>query len=182
MTPDHTPRRGSRSRSSSRNSIGSPEPDDWQLVAETLANDRISISNGHGLQPNDIVCGRGAPTNFHGGNQSFRELVKDHETAYLCAKRSDKPLIAMKVLHMIQSRGGRFVRRIKTAGDCSSWVEIGEKAAYEKVCQALRDGAPDVRKQMIASSSCTSSAVKSKVRKAMSGSNSVKENSVPNRW
>ena len=103
------------------------------------------------LRSLDIVCGRGAPKNFHYGNQAFRELVEDYQTSYLCAKRNDKPQIALKLLDILKSRGARFVRRHKSCSyrkTASSWVEINDKAAYEKVCQALRDGAPHVRRQM----------------------------------
>jgi hypothetical protein len=148
------------------------------------------------LQDMDIVCGRGAPTNYHIGNEIFRGLVSNYHTNYFCAKRSEKPHIAMKVLDVLQSRGARFVRRQK-GGRCPSaaaaaaassrkqpsnvttgktkkseegkglslpssslssssssssyWVEVPHKLAYEKVCQALRDGAPQVQRQILSS-------------------------------
>ena len=86
--------------------------------------------------PNDCLCGRGAPVNYHQGNQFFRDLVKDYQTVYLCSKRSDKPRIALEVLEIVQSRGGRFLRRVKTSYNGRSryaWEEIGPKRAYEKV-------------------------------------------------
>jgi hypothetical protein len=58
----------------------------------------------------------------------------------------------MKLLDTVKARGARFVRRQKTSGRFT-WVEIDDRGAYEKVCQALRDGAPDLRRQMLASSS-----------------------------
>jgi hypothetical protein len=109
------------------------------------------------LQPSDIVCGRGAPTNYHHGNQSFRSMVKKRQTEYLCSVRRDKPTIAMELLEKVHARGGRFVRRVKTTGSRFAWEEINEKKAYEKVCQALREGAPEIRREMIASVvSCSS--------------------------
>lgn len=107
-----------------------------------------SIESKRDLRTLDIVCGRGAPTNFHYGNQVFRELVEDHQTSYLCAKRSDKPHIAMKLLDLVKATGGRFVRRQRTA-EGLIWQEINDKGAYEKICQALRDGAPDLRRQVL---------------------------------
>lgn len=104
------------------------------------------------LQDLDIVCGRGAPTNYHYGNQIFKTVIEDYQTAYLCAKRSDKPHLAMKIMDIIKNSGARFVKREKTAG-YFSWVEIDGKGAYEKVCQALRDGAPDVRRKAMSVSS-----------------------------
>jgi hypothetical protein len=105
------------------------------------------------LRDNDVVCGRGAPSNFQRGNQVFRDVIVDYQTVYLCAKRGCKPKIATEVLEHIQSRGGRFVRRVKTShrGGRFGWEEIGEKRAYEKVCQALREGAPELRRKMLAS-------------------------------
>jgi hypothetical protein len=102
------------------------------------------------LQELDIVCGRGAPTNYHYGNQAFKDLVGEYQTGYLCAKRCDKPQLAMKVMDIVKERGGRFVRREKTSGR-SIWVEIDPKGAYEKVCQALRQGAPEIRSKTLAS-------------------------------
>jgi hypothetical protein len=103
------------------------------------------------LQSLDIVCGRGAPTNFHYGNHVFRELLQEYQTSYLCAKRSVKPNIALEILDVVKAGGARFVRREKTPGGFS-WVGIQDKGAYEKVCQGLRDGAPDLRRQMLSSS------------------------------
>lgn len=103
------------------------------------------------LQELDIVCGRGAPTNYHYGNQVFKQVIEQYQTAYLCAKRSDKPHLAMKIMDIIKDGGARFVKREKTAGHFS-WVEIDSKGAYEKVCQALRDGAPEVRRKALSAS------------------------------
>jgi hypothetical protein len=103
------------------------------------------------LHTSDIVCGRGAPTNYHQGNEEFRYIVEDYQTSYLCAKRSDKPGVAFKLLEVVKSRGGRFLKRQKASGR-QAWAEVGEKQAYEKVCQALRDGAPELRRQMMAAS------------------------------
>jgi hypothetical protein len=100
------------------------------------------------LRENDVTTGRGAPTNFHPGNLLFRELVLQHQTAYLCAKRSDKPSVAMKVLEILESRDGRMVKRNKVAGRFQ-WEPIDRKAAFDKVCSALRDGAPELRRKLI---------------------------------
>lgn len=97
------------------------------------------------LHPTDVVCGRGAPTHFHPGNQAYRQLVKGFETAYLCAKRSEKPVIAMEIMDVLKGRGVRMVKK----DGYSFWVEIGDQSAYEKVCQSLREGAPELRRQML---------------------------------
>jgi hypothetical protein len=108
-------------------------------------------------EPNDVLCGRGAPSNYHPGNQAFRNLVQNHQTLYLCAKRCDKPVIATNLMEIIRSRGGRFLRHVKAGGGRFGWVEIGELRAYEKVCQALREGAPEFRRKMMAQSTMNAS-------------------------
>ena len=111
---------------------------------------KISSKNVVQLQPEDIVCGRGAPASFHPGNQALKDLVKKHETAYLSSKRSEKPRIAMELMGILRSRGVRFVKREKMGGR-SIWIEIGDQSVYEKICKSLREGAPELRRQMLAS-------------------------------
>jgi len=100
----------------------------------------------------DVLCGRGAPTNFHTGNQYFRGIVSQYQPMYLGAKRADKPEIACRVVERIQEHGGRFLKRTKRPGVGVSghfcWVKIGEQRAYEKACQALREGAPEIRRRL----------------------------------
>lgn len=106
------------------------------------------------LGQHDIVCGRGAPSHLQEGNTMFRELVEEYQAAYLCSKRADKPKIAMQVMEEVRARQGRFVRRVKTAtnGRCFGWEELDEKRSYEKVCQTLREGAPEIRRKMLSCS------------------------------
>jgi hypothetical protein len=65
----------------------------------------------------------------------------------------DKPSIAKKIMSTVRSRGGRFLQRLKLCGKGDSekhgWVEIDDTRVYEKVCQALREGAPKIRQQML---------------------------------
>lgn len=103
--------------------------------------------------PNDVLCGRGAPTNYHPGNEFFRDLVKQYQSNYLASKRADKPFVATHIVNIIQSRGGRFLRRYKRNGVSWErghfvWVEVDPQKAYEKACQALREGAPEIRRKM----------------------------------
>jgi hypothetical protein len=123
-----------------------------------------------GLEAYDIVCGRGAPSKSNTGNQVFRDLIQLYQTSYICSKRSDKPRIAKEVLQKIRLRGGRFVKRDTTTNGRAAWTAVGEQQAYEKVCQALRDGAPELRRQMVACSSIRSH----------NNNNSSKENSRSN--
>ena len=115
------------------------------------------------LRKNDIVCGRGAPSQFQPGNYEFRQLISEYQTAYLCATRCNKPKIALEVIQILQSRKSRFVRRVKTSSSLSSssvpssrsstsrfvWEEIDDKRIYDKVCMALREGAGEFRLKMM---------------------------------
>jgi hypothetical protein len=101
---------------------------------------------------------RGAPTNYHPGNEFFRDLVKEYQNTYLTSKRADKPFVASHIVEIIQSRGGRFLRRHKRNGVSWErghfvWVEVDPQKAYEKACQALREGAPDIRRKLAESGS-----------------------------
>lgn len=106
------------------------------------------------LRDNDVVCGRGAPTLVHPGNQAYRALIQQHETAYLCAKRADKPIIATEVIETLKNRGVRFVRRERN-NKGAGWVILDEKKVYEKICQSLREAAPELRRKILASDART---------------------------
>jgi hypothetical protein len=97
------------------------------------------------LSTNDVLCGRGGATNSHAGNRIFREMVKKYQDKYLRAKKKDKPTVASEVVTNIRTKGGRFLEKVK---DIGLWRDIGDRKAMEKTSQALREGAPKIRKQM----------------------------------
>ena len=89
----------------------------------------------------------------HSGNRFFRLEVKRHQDRYLRAKKRDKPSVAALIVKVIRDRGGRFLRRCDTSADGNVlWVDIGDDRAREKTCQALREGAPELRKRRKGSS------------------------------
>ena len=106
------------------------------------------------IQSDDVLSGRGGATNSHKGNRAFRALVKQHQDEYLKAKKRDKPAVASRIVELIRQQGGRFLRRWDTdAAGHVLWVDIGDERAREKTCQALREGAPELRRRQKASSS-----------------------------
>lgn len=131
-----------------------PSADDDDSLSLTYSKSRSSSSlTNRTLKPMDVVCGRGAPTSTHPGNLAFKKAIKTHEMAYLCATRSEKPKIATKLLEAFRAEGVRFVKRERNTvsnGQAFVWLEIGEQRAYEKICQSLREGAPQLRRRMIA--------------------------------
>jgi hypothetical protein len=71
--------------------------------------------------------------------------VRDFKDKYLKAKKSAKPRVAAEVVDIIRhlDPSGRFLKKDK---DSDMWVEIGSDKAHEKTSQALREGAPAIRK------------------------------------
>jgi hypothetical protein len=100
------------------------------------------------IKPSDVLSGRGGATNSHSGNRAFRSFVKQYQAQYLKAKKCDKPSVASIIVEKIREKGGRFLRRIENAPQGQVlWVDIGDDRAREKTCQALREGAPEIRRK-----------------------------------
>lgn len=95
--------------------------------------------------PNDVLSGRGGGTNQHEGNCFFRSLINKNREKYLRAKKNDKPFISLSIVKAIRERNGRFLKKVEKTG---LWYEIGDSAAREKTSQALRQRAPEYRKQL----------------------------------
>jgi hypothetical protein len=58
----------------------------------------------------------------------------------------------MQILDILKQGGSRFVRRQKGGTQVgASWVVVDDKLAYEKVCAALREGAPEVQQRLMSS-------------------------------
>ena len=56
--------------------------------------------------------------------------------------------MASIIVEAIREKGGRFLRRADTTPQGQVlWVDIGDDRAREKTCQALREGAPEIRKK-----------------------------------
>jgi len=68
----------------------------------------------------------------------FRELVHDHQDEYLKAVKRDKKGIAKSIVAILRGRGGGFLKRADDGRE--GWVEVGDKKAWEKTSQALREG------------------------------------------
>mmetsp|Transcript_25090 Transcript_25090/g.36860 ORF Transcript_25090/g.36860 Transcript_25090/m.36860 type:complete len:292 (-) Transcript_25090:476-1351(-) len=95
----------------------------------------------------DVLCGRGGGTNRHAGNLHFRSLVKETKKNYLTSTKSGKSLIAKSILDAIrkQTPPGRFLEKNSKTG---AWIEITPRQALRKTSQALREKAPEVRKDI----------------------------------
>lgn len=104
-----------------------------------------SLTPVNALHQNDVLLGRGSGSSRFIGNQSFRDIVKEHRQEYLSTKKHKvKNEIARKVYDAVHASGGRFLRPAEESEllDHSvveaTWYECDEKTALEKCRQSLR--------------------------------------------
>lgn len=95
---------------------------------------------------NDVLYGRGGGTNHHSGNKRYRKMVETRKVDYVNSKRLDKPLVALEIIKEWRDQvpRGRFLKMDEST---SMWNDVGDKKAREKTSQALREKAPQLRKQ-----------------------------------
>jgi hypothetical protein len=95
----------------------------------------------------DVLSGRGNFVNYHTGNEHFRALVRKHKLEYVRCPKPQKGKFSRIIVDEIKDRNppGRF---LKQDGTTKLWYDIGEKKALDKTRQALREGAPDLMKEI----------------------------------
>jgi len=98
-------------------------------------------------QENDVVYGRGGLANHHSGNKRYRKLIQDEKRSYLrCPDRKAKTNYAMNIVHQWRKKShGRFLQKDENTG---LWNDVGDQKARQKTSQLLREGAPELWKQM----------------------------------
>ena len=115
------------------------------------------------IDPNDIteadvLCGRGKDSHAHFGNKRFQCIIQMNREAYQQAStREEKTELSNRIVQMIRSCGGRFLKRVDKNGDNDDsnesssisspaqevpiqglWKEVSASYAREKVSHALR--------------------------------------------
>ena len=105
---------------------------------------------------NDIIGGRGSLPLRHPGNISYRKIVNSNKQAYIKSMKNDKLRLSKSIVAAIRETGGRFLERVSPYNkdeDGSAPIayrDIGDRRAIEKTSQALREGQPKLKRQMIA--------------------------------
>ena len=104
---------------------------------------------------NDIIGGRGSLPLRHPGNISYRKIVNSNKQAYIKSMKNDKLRLSKSIVMAIRETGGRFLERVTPYnkdedGAPVAYRDIGDRRAIEKTSQALREGQPKLKKQMIA--------------------------------
>mmetsp|Transcript_7061 Transcript_7061/g.16143 ORF Transcript_7061/g.16143 Transcript_7061/m.16143 type:complete len:569 (-) Transcript_7061:2029-3735(-) len=113
----------------------------------SMANVQLTEIPTPYIHPNDVLCGRGGGTNNHAGNEKFRELVNQKKVAYLHSSKRDKPFVSKGIVRAVRNQNppGRFLQKDEKSG---LWYDIGDQKAREKTSQALREGAPEIRREI----------------------------------
>ena len=111
---------------------------------EIMARKDATIETPH---EHDVLSGRGNFVNYHPGNEFFRALVRKHKVAYVACPKPQKGKFSQRIVDEIKSRNppGRFLKQDETT---KLWYDIGEKKTLDKTRQALREGAPDIQKEL----------------------------------
>ena len=97
--------------------------------------------------PHDVLCGRGGGTNNHIGNSHWRMLVAANKQLYITLPKRQKMLLSRSIVNAVRSQNppGRFLQKDSKS---NKWFDVGDQRAQEKTSQALREGAPDIRKKV----------------------------------
>jgi len=119
--------------------VGSGD-DDISATSETSTSTETSPHD------NDLICGRGGKVNAHPGNKKFRTWVAERKERYtLAIDKGAKLDLAKEILSLLRSQSppGRVLKYDSVTG---LYEEVDEKKALTKTTQALREGAPLIRK------------------------------------
>jgi len=94
----------------------------------------------------DVLCGRGGGTNNHIGNSHWRLLVAANKQLYMTLPKRQKMLLSRSIVNAVRSQNppGRFLEKNSKT---NMWYDVGDQRAQEKTSQALREGAPDMKKK-----------------------------------
>ena len=123
-----------------------PQPSAEEQEAAKKKYENWPMKNISEPHDHDVLYGRGGGTNHHPGNKRYRKMVEDKKLDYVNSKRLDKPLVALEIIKAWreQQPPGRFLKLDEKTG---MWFDVGDKKAREKTSQALREKAPQIRKQ-----------------------------------
>jgi len=116
------------------------------ILARNLLWPLNNINNPH---DNDVLCGRGGGSQNHPGNDYYRNMISSNKYRYLSSNKLGKRGIALELVSVIYTMDppGRFLEKNELN---QTYDDIGEERAVVKVSQALREGAPNIRKQIAA--------------------------------
>ena len=76
-------------------------------------------------------------------------LVAANKQLYITLPKRQKMLLSRSIVNAVRSQNppGRFLQK---ESKTNLWFDVGDQRAQEKTSQALREGAPDIRKKVAA--------------------------------
>jgi hypothetical protein len=92
----------------------------------------------------DVVTGRGQGIQQLSGNKMYRELVSMNKRIYDRCHEHDKRKVSKGIVKAIRDFGGRFLECDEKS---QTYYDIGDKKAWVKTSQALRDCQTNLRDQ-----------------------------------
>ena len=119
----------SQQRSVTPSSPRCPSDDDHSMIG---ADRRASVDMFPG--PLDIISGKSSVTKYHSGNIRYESVLDDYMNEYESASKMDKTKIAEKIVRVIITNNGRFIKKTE-----EGWVETTFLEARNKVSMAYRD-------------------------------------------
>lgn len=116
-------------------------------LAKQYPHQHLTVTDQVNAAPTcfDVINGRGKNVHFHPGNQKYRSLVHLNKSLYAICLRSDKGKISKGIVAAIREFGGGFVELDERTG---IYHEIGDKKAWAKTSQALREGQTKIRQKI----------------------------------
>lgn len=114
----------------------------------SVDSDEEQKTNIRAPRDQDVICGRGNFANYHTGNAYFRNLVQSYKIDYVACDKADKKKYSKMIYDTVRNLKppGRF---LKFDPITNTWHDIGEKKALDKTRQALREGAPEIMKELL---------------------------------
>jgi hypothetical protein len=97
---------------------------------------------------NDVLSGRGARGRTHVGTQAYRTLVQRNQARYSICPEREKRMISKSIVDTIVGDGRRFLGQKK---GISGWYVMSLDEAIKKTSQALREGQPKRRQELVRS-------------------------------
>mmetsp|Transcript_11171 Transcript_11171/g.23766 ORF Transcript_11171/g.23766 Transcript_11171/m.23766 type:complete len:770 (-) Transcript_11171:316-2625(-) len=94
----------------------------------------------------DVVLGRGSGTQNHCGNVTYRKLVYLNKELYATSSKFDKLKISKAIVAAVREFGGNFMQADEKRGGL--YYDIGDKRAWDKTSQALREGQGEIRARL----------------------------------
>lgn len=136
-------------------------------------------SNNIIIRPNDVLCGRGKTSFNHSGNRRFRHIISQSIDEYRAASSKwEKSLVAARLVSVIHSSGGRFLKQKKDNED--EWYELSSSESKSKVSHAIRDAIAATKPSRRMSSSSSNSSSKPSSAPSSSCSSKLMDDSSSN--